>query len=285
MSIDMNTLISQMIMFFVILGCGFIGAKLGLLKAEVIHGLSSLLMGVICPLMLIAVFPSAVQEENAWDIAKSVIPYALITYPLLTGAGFLTGTLLHFRGDKRKIFTAQCLFGNMAFFGLPLVKEIFDPVAVVAFSFCVVIDNLFLWTEGVLIGLALMILKVPSDLLILRSFDTIGSCAKPLALLYIGGTIALMESGSLKKAWPVVFVIIIKLIVMPVVIFRVMTWLGVNDLARNIWTLIIALPSMASIPIMAESFGSTEADYAAQGVFIITLVSLVTIPLVVMLCR
>ena len=135
MSIDMNTLISQMIMFFVILGCGFIGAKFGLLKAEVIHGLSSLLMGVICPLMLIAVFPSAVQEENAWDIAKSVIPYALITYPLLTGAGFLTGTLLHFRGDKRKIFTAQCLFGNMAFFGLPLVKEIFDPVAVVAFSF------------------------------------------------------------------------------------------------------------------------------------------------------
>ena len=104
MSIDMNTLISQMIMFFVILGCGFIGAKLGLLKAEVIHGLSSLLMGVICPLMLIAVFPSAVQEENAWDIAKSVIPYALITYPLLTGAGFLTGTLLHFREDKRKIF-------------------------------------------------------------------------------------------------------------------------------------------------------------------------------------
>lgn len=271
-------------------------------------------MGVICPLMLIAVFPSAVQEENAWDIAKSVIPYALITYPLLTGAGFLTGTLLHFRGDKRKIFTAQCLFGNMAFFGLPLVKEIFDPVAVVAFSFCVVIDNLFLWTEGVLltskseggqelslkliikklsnpvivgvlIGLVLMILKVPSDLLILRSFDTIGSCAKPLALLYIGGTIALMESGSLKKAWPVVFVIIIKLIVMPVVIFRVMTWLGVNDLARNIWTLIIALPSMASIPIMAESFGSTEADYAAQGVFIITLASLVTIPLVVILCR
>ena len=55
MSIDMNTLISQMIMFFVILGCGFIGAKLGLLKAEVIHGLSSLLMGVICPLMLISV--------------------------------------------------------------------------------------------------------------------------------------------------------------------------------------------------------------------------------------
>ena len=99
MSIDMNTLISQMIMFFVILGCGFIGVKLGLLKAEVIHGLSSLLMGVICPLMLIAVFPSAVQEENAWDIAKSVIPYALITYPLLTGAGLLTGTLLHFRGD------------------------------------------------------------------------------------------------------------------------------------------------------------------------------------------
>ena len=84
MSIDMNTLISQMIMFFVILGCGFVGAKLGLLKAEVIHGLSSLLMGVICPLMLIAVFPSAVQEENAWDIAKSVIPIFLTRISFIT---------------------------------------------------------------------------------------------------------------------------------------------------------------------------------------------------------
>lgn len=98
-------------------------------------------MGVICPLMLIAVFPSAVQEENAWNIAKSVIPYALITYPLLTGADSITGTLLHFRGDKRKILLPNVFSGNMAFFGLPLVKEIFDPVAVVAFSFCVVIDK------------------------------------------------------------------------------------------------------------------------------------------------
>ena len=84
MSIDMNTLISQMIMFFVILGCGFIGAKLGLLKAEVIPGLISLLMVVICPLMLIAVFPSAVQEENAWDIAKSVIPIFLTRISFIT---------------------------------------------------------------------------------------------------------------------------------------------------------------------------------------------------------
>ena len=38
MSIDMNTLISQMIMFFVILGCGFIGAKLGLLKPKSFMG-------------------------------------------------------------------------------------------------------------------------------------------------------------------------------------------------------------------------------------------------------
>ena len=63
MSIDMNTLISQMIMFFVILGCGFIGAKLGLLKAEVIHGLSSLLMGVVCPLMLLQYFRQQCRKK------------------------------------------------------------------------------------------------------------------------------------------------------------------------------------------------------------------------------
>lgn len=115
MSIDMNILKDQMIMFFIILGCGFVGAKLKLLTAELLHGLSSLLMGVVCPLMIIAVFPSAVQGENAGEIAMAVIPYALIMYPVLTGMGMLIGTLLRFKGDKRKIFTAQCLFGNMAF--------------------------------------------------------------------------------------------------------------------------------------------------------------------------
>ena len=150
MSIDMNTLISQMIMFLSFSDVdlqeqnqAFESRSHSWVKQSA-HG-RCLSVDADCSI------PSAVQEENAWDIAKSVIPYALITYPLLTGAGFLTGTLLHFRGDKRKIFTAQCLFGNMAFFGLPLVKEIFDPVAVVAFSFCIVIDNLFLWTEGVLL--------------------------------------------------------------------------------------------------------------------------------------
>lgn len=313
MSIDMKILTDQMIMFFIILGCGFLGAKLKLLTAELLHGLSSLLMGVVCPLMIIAVFPSAVQGENAGEIAMAVIPYALIMYPVLTGMGMLIGTLLRFKGDKRKIFTAQCLFGNMAFFGLPLVKEIFPPIAVVAYSFCIVVDNLFLWTEGViltsksengqkptlklllkklsnpvmagvLIGLVLMAIKVPSDALVLQSFETIGNCAKPIALLYIGGTIAGMKPGALKKAWPTAFVILFKMIVMPITVYYSMKYLGVNELARNIWTLILALPSMASIPIMAEGFGSTEAEYAAQGVFVITLSSLVTIPLVVSLC-
>lgn len=308
----MNILIEQMIIFFIIMCCGFVGAKIRLLTPEILKAISELIISLICPMMVLCIYPSAVQGGNAGEIALSVMPMCALMYAGLSVFSFLLATILGFRGDKKKIFMAQSLFGNLGFFGLPLVNEIFDATGRMAFSFCIVIDSLFLWTEGVIltsgedgnqkisvrmmlkkmanpvtvgviVGLILMAFKVSPNSLMLRSFDSIGSCAKSLALIYIGGTIAGMEIGSLKKAWPTLFVVLLKMVIMPVVAFRLMTYFGINKTATEALVLVLALPSMASLPVMARNFGSSESDYAAQGVFIITLLSLVTIPLVVML--
>lgn len=314
MSIDIGTLIEQMLMFFIILGCGFIGAKVRLLTPEIVHTLSRLIMVIICPMMVLCAFPPAVQYDNAGSVALSVMPVYAIIYVVLTAFSYLLATVLKLKGDKRNIFMSHCLFGNVGFFGLPLVQEIFDPIGVIAFSFCMLVDNVFVWTEGVVLtsgtggeekpsvklllkkllnpvmagfvaGLILMALRVSPDNLVLRSFDSIGSCAKPLALLYIGGTIGYMKIGEIKKAWPSIFVIITKLIVVPIAAYHILAYLGLNQIALEAIVLVLAMPSMASISVMAENFGSSETEYAAQGVFIVTLASLVTIPFVMSVCR
>lgn len=312
MAVDMNILVEQMILFFIIMCCGFVGTKIKLLTQEILQGISQLIMKLICPMMVLCIYPNAVHGAHTGKTAAVIMPLCALMYLGLAVFSFVLATILGLRGDKRKIFMAQCQFGNLGFFGLPLVKEIFDVNGNVAFSFCIIVDSLFLWTEGVLltsgadekkrmtlkeiigkmanpvtagliIGLILMALRVSPDSLVLRSFDTIGSCAKPLALVYIGGTIAAMESGSLKKAWPTFFVVLLKMIIMPVLAYMLMKRLGVSQTVMQALVLVLALPSMASLPVMAENFGSSEYKYAAQGVFVITLLSLFTIPLVVLL--
>lgn len=314
MRVDMGILIEQMLMFFIILGCGFVGAKVKLLTPEIVQALSRFMMVIICPMMVLCAFPPAIQYDNAGIIALSVMPVYAVLYVVLTIFSYLLATGLRLRGDKRKIFMSHCLFGNVGFFGLPLVQEIFDPIGVIAFSFCMLVDNVFVWTEGVIltsgtgggekpsvklllrklinpvmvgfiVGLILMALRVSPDSLVLRSFDSIGSCAKPLALLYIGGTIGYMKLGEIKKAWPSIFVIIVKLIVVPITAYNILDYLGLNQAALEAIVLVLAMPSMASISVMSENFGSSESEYAAQGVFIVTLASLITIPLVMSVCR
>lgn len=314
MRIDMGILIEQMLMFFIILGCGFAGAKVKLLTPEIVQTLSRLIMVIICPMMVLCAFPPAVQYDNAGIVALSVMPVYAVFYVVMTALSYLLATVLKLRSDKRKIFMSHCLFGNVGFFGLPLVKEVFDPVGVIAFSFCLLVDNLFVWTEGVVltsgtggdekpslklllknlvnpvmvglvVGLILMALKVSPDNLVLKSFESIGNCAKPLALIYIGGTIGYMKLGEIKKAWPSIFVIMVKLVIVPILAYKILSYLGLNQTALEAIVMMLCMPSMASISVMAENFGSTESEYAAQGVFIVTLASLITIPFVMSMCR
>ncbi|MGN0422812.1 MAG: AEC family transporter [Lachnospiraceae bacterium] len=312
MEVDMNILTEQMMIFFVIMCCGFIGVKINLINKEMLQSISKLIMRLVCPMMVLCIYPTAINGVETGRTALKIMPLCAIMYVLLAGFSFLLATLLGMRGDKRKIFMAQCQFGNLGFFGLPLVKEIFDISGNVAFSFCIIVDSLFIWTEGVILtsgsgekkrmtakeligkmanpvtaglitGLILMLFRVSPDSIVLRSFDTIGSCSKSLALIYIGGTIATMNLGSLKKAWPTVFVVVLKMVIMPVMACKIMRYLGIDKTILQTLVLVLALPSMANLPVMAENFGSSESEYAAQGVFIITLLSLLTIPLVVFL--
>ena len=314
MSINMHILIEQMIMFFIMLGCGFVFSKVNLITKEVLQAISKIIVNLACPMMVVSIFASAAEMGNVGKVIVQLAPLQSLVYVILTILGWVMATLLRLRGDKRKIVVAQCMFSNIGYFGLPLAQELFDPLGQLVFSFWIIIENLFLWTEGVfflsgsngkknlsirffikkminpisvavIIGILFMIIGIPSDHLMLRSFGCIGDCAKPLALVYIGGTIAHMDMKSIEKAWPVVFVIGVKMMIVPLAAFKLLSLFNVQTAIKEVIVFALTLPAFASMPAVAESMGSTETEYASQGVFMITLASLVTIPLVMSLCR
>jgi len=74
---------------------------------------------------------------------------------------------------------------------------------------------------------------------------------------------------------------LIKLIIFPVLVFWVGTYiLHIESIMLKSFVIIMALPTMPSLPIFAKQKGGDE-PYAVKITFISTLKSLVTIPLVV----
>ena len=94
-----------------------------------------------------------------------------------------------------------------------------------------------------------------------------------------------MDMKSIQKAWPAIFVIGIKLIPVLLAAFKLLMFVNIQMSIKEVVVFALTLPAFASMPAVAESMGSTDTEYASQGVFIITLASLITIPFVMSLCQ
>lgn len=316
MTIDMQTLESQMISFLLLLGAGFLFFKLRLVTKAMLDHLSKLLMTVVLPIMITTTLPGAAGDDTA-DMFVPMVLGGFCLFGLLALGGLIGSFILRLRGDQRRIHIGESMFGNLGFFGIPLASELFGAPGTLALSLYAIADNVLLWTVGVFlsshsgskdakvhislrqslrklvnpatiavaIGLILLVLRVPADNIVLKSLSMIGSCAKPLALFYIGATIAGMNLKDMLPFWPAFGIVAIKMIATPLVLHYVLTTVfsGLPIMAVQCMTLIACLPSMATLPIMAKENGSQAHEYAAGAVIITTVCSVFTIPLVMLL--
>jgi hypothetical protein len=73
--------------------------------------------------------------------------------------------------------------------------------------------------------------------------------------------------------------VIVKMIAFPVILYWLLGFAPIAEEIRMTLAFLSAMPSMSSIVMMAKASG-TDGDYAMGGIFITTLSSIITIPLV-----
>lgn len=133
----------------------------------------------------------------------------------------------------------------------------------------------------VLGGLLLAVLKVDfGGNVAWGSLYRIGEMAKYMGMLFLGSTLADLDKTFLDYIRPILYVVIVRMGIFPVVFGLAMKYLkifGEQDVV--LLTIILAVPPMASMPTIIKSFGIDEG-YAAQCLIVTTLVSLVTLPAV-----
>ena len=220
--------------------------------------------------------------------------------------------LLGRRPEDRGVIAFALIFGNVGFMGYPVVASIFGHQAVFYAAVLNVVNTFAVFTIGtmmvtggegnsrekfnrkVLYGtpmlaayaamliVALGIDNVPA--VVSQPLTMIGNITVPAALLIIGSSMSNLPLKALLGNATVYATALLRLAVLPVGVHFLCLLLGFSPFVVGINTVVIAMPVATYGTILCLKYGR-DTTLMAEITFITTLLSLVSIPRLVMLLR
>lgn len=303
---QLDIVINQIMIFAILMGIGFIAAKANALTKEALNALSRLIVMVILPALIFNIIAGSGVTVNEFLISGPFAIGVVLCYTLLILSGVIMSRLLKLEGKTANIYMSLAAFGNMGFMGIPLLLGIFnDPVVQVCISVYTVIDMALLWTLGVylcsrhqenanqlsalrnminpttvalVIAFIVLIVNFPVPDLLMGTISGIGNTSKYLTLIYIGGVLAFVSLDKIATKSSIYVLTIVKMLAMPVIAYILLGFFMPQE-PRMILTLIVGLPGMTTVAMIATVYKS-DVEYATEIIFVTTLASLITIPLV-----
>lgn len=297
-----QVVISQVLVLFFIMAIGVIARKAHIMTDAVNRGLADLLLYVTLPFMIVVSF----QIEFSRDLLVNAVLLLLISLVIHTAAVFIGKALFKKAApDKNKVLRFATVFSNCAFMGFPVLDSIYGQIGVFYGSIYVVAFNIFLWTYGVVLftndkdwrvlrkvlynpgniavvlGVTLFYfsLRLPDPLH--RMFQMVGGTTTPLSMIIVGARLANTRVREVLADSAVYSITLIRLILLPLAVFFLLRLTPLDPIAMGVCVLAVAMPAAANTTIFAEKYNSNP-EFASRCVFVTTILSIVTIPLIML---
>lgn len=306
MSQQFYVVVNQVLVFGILMLIGFVMAKAKVLTADVLNGLSKLIIKLLLPCLIFHLIIGN-GITISYILANRVFALALLLlYTVLCLLGYAMGSVTGLRHSGQDMFAVAAMFCNIGFMGLPLFASMFpnDSHVAVCLLIYMTVDQILLWSIGVFlctrnakrkagsmlgnlcnpsliaIGLALVLLYlgIPLPDPVITTIKGLGDCSRYLALLYLGALLATMPLGPMLLRPHVYLLIVLKMTVLPVLTYFA-AGLFFDHTVSLLLATILSLPPMVAITMMARTYGGDER-VAAETVFVSTIACLGTIPLV-----
>jgi len=299
---DFTVVVTQMAILFAVVIAGYICGKTKLMTQALSKGLSNLIVNLTCPCLIIA----STMGDNLPDrsLIIPLLAVGTITYAILLVIAYHLPKLFGIKPEDRGIYSFMLTFGNVGFIGYPIVASIFGNEAVFYASVLNVPNTIavFVWgaqfiagkSEGgfnwgrlyspAMIGTYISILIVAlawnAPKPVSQIFTLIGNITVPGSLLIIGYSISQIPAKHMAGGPKILLMSVFRLMILPILVMVCLRYLNIFDTTIvNINTIIIAMPVASFGTIFCLKFGVDET-IMAQGTFITTLLSLITIPII-----
>lgn len=297
---DFFGVVNKVVALFLIILIGVIGTKRKIITDEINNGLRKLLLQITLPLLIINSFSFKFDDGMGKNIALAFL-YSLLCFII---AGVVSyGALLPIKGEKKNILQFANVFSNCGFIGFPLIDSIYGAEGVVYTSIFNMFFSLFIWTYGVMlfsdklskkdikkvllnpgivavyIGVPMLLLKVQLPVPVFDAFKIVGGMTTPISMLIVGNILSKVKIKDIFSDWTIYYGAVIKMGLIPLVIYLFSRLINDRSIVMNTMILLEAMPAAAMTSIFASDFNKNK-EYAAIIIFVTTLISIITIPVI-----
>ena len=290
----------QTVIMFLYMAVGFGLFRARLITKEGSASMAHLLLYVVLPSVLIRSFQVDYSPEKARELLISIAVGAL----LLLAAMLLAHLLLR----KNAINDFGAAFSNAGFMGFPLITALLGADAVFYAAGFVAMLNALQWTYGqyllsgdradlslkkifgsplvlsLLLGLALFFLRVKLPLLLGSAVSALSGMNAPLAMVILGVYLAQMDVKKALGSREIYLASAVRLILVPLVSWALLYLLfpGLSYAMKTAIYIAAMAPVGSNVAVYAQKQGK-DYSYAVGLVCISTVLSIVTMPLLILL--
>ena len=297
-----------MLTLFVIVIVGYGAGKLGYMGGTFDKRLSKLVIDITCPALILSSAMTGELPDRRFILP--LLGISVLTYAVLAVVALLLPRFLTRQKDEEGIIGFALMFGNVGFMGYPVVASIFGHQAVFYAAVLNVVNTFAVFTIGtmlvtggegttrekfnrkVLYGTP-MLAAYAAMLIVAFGIDQVpafvsqpltmmGNITVPAALLIIGSSMSHLPLRAMLGTPTVYATTLLRLTLLPVAIHFLCTALGFDPFVVGINTVVIAMPVATYGTILCLRYGR-DTTLIAEVTFITTLLSMLTIPLLVIL--
>lgn len=298
-----------MLVLMLLLSVGFVTAKLGITDHSSNKMLSNIITNLLMPAMIIASSMNIDSPLSSGEVFR-IIGIAFIPYLIGGIMAFLVSHIIRAPAEQAGTIRFVSMFANVTFMGFPIISALFGQEGLFLNVLLNIPFQLLCYTLGIsmmkgrshpmtnaplaghiksiftppfaasLIAVAVFVLALPVHPVIFNAVSMLGNGSVPLAMIIIGTSLAGMNLKDTLGDWRVYLIAFVKLVVSPVLIRLLLSPFISDSLILDILTILAAMPVATNATMLAIQFGGNE-PLASKSVFLTTVLSSLTIPLII----
>lgn len=215
----------------------------------------------------------------------------------------LLGKVLYnrFPYEEKSILQYGTLVSNSGFAGLPVVSGAYGDEGLFLGSLFIIPTRILMWSAGISlftradakqavkkvllnpgiiaveVGLVRMLFQIPLPHFVDTAVDNLGGCTSPMAMALVG---AILVDVPLKTVFDLksFYLVAVRQFLLPGICLAALRLLHVDPLTIGVSVVITGMPIGSTTAILAQKYVA-DAKFASKCVFISTLTSLVTVPI------
>jgi len=298
----LDTFFEMLVILFGI-AAGYLAHRLGYLGGEIDQKISKIILNITMPCLILG---SVISGSDLPDTAiiLSLLWTSAIFYGIQIVVAMAAAPLLGGTPAQRGVWRYGLVFSNSAFIGYPVTVALFGSDALFYAVILVLPANIMSYTLGVLmlkgarrfrrkqlvspcviaavLALFLVLTRIHLPSLTGELLNFVGDVTVPLSLLVVGSLLAGLPMKRIFASPRLWILTVLRLLVLPAILWAVLSWLGVDALVRGVAITLMAMPIAINGTMLSMEYGG-DTECMAQATFLTTLVSIITIPVVAVL--